>query len=143
MKPQLKFRVVVEEPLAGVAYAVQRGRSDLLEPLLSTQSRFTFEFRLTLADLEANPPRLTGEFAQGPAKQRFVYVNSGSMAGQKNTCWRRRAKVPLYGISRVLVAQVVGSEADNVVLEARIHGVAKDGGPACGTVPLLAEWSIA
>src|SRR4030095_4695895 len=73
----------------------------------STESELAFDFPLTLADLDADPPRLTGEYAQGTAKQRFVYVNSGSMAGQKNTCWTRRAKVPLYGVKRALLAQVV------------------------------------
>jgi hypothetical protein len=141
MRATLNFRIVVEDPLADVNYAVQRGRSDLLAPSRSTESELAFDFRLTLADLDADPPRLTGEYAQGPAKQRFVYVNSGSMAGQKNTCWTRRAKVPLYGVKRALLAQVVKRE-DGSVLEARIHGRAKDGGPACATVPLLSEWSI-
>jgi hypothetical protein len=117
------------------------GRSDLMAPSRSTESEIAFDFPLTLADLDADPPRLTGEYAQGPAKQRFVYVNSGSMAGQKNTCWTRRAKVPLYRVKRALLAQVVKRE-DGSVLEARIHGRAKDGGPACATVPLLSEWSI-
>lgn len=141
MKRQLKFRIVVEDPLAGVVYAVQRGRSDLLAPACSTKSELVFEFSLTLADIDADPPRLTGEFAQGPSKQRFVYVNSGSMAGQKDTCWTRRAKVPLYRIKRSVLAKAVKREGEGVVLETRIHGLAKDGGPACATVPLLSEWS--
>jgi hypothetical protein len=103
MKRQVNFRIVVEEPLAGVTYAVQRGRSDLLAPSRSTHSERAFEFSLTLADLDADPPRLTGECAQGPAKQRFVYVNSGYMAGQKNSCWARRAKVPLYSIRQAVL----------------------------------------
>jgi hypothetical protein len=142
MRRQLKFRVVVEEPLAGVSYAVQRGPSDLPAPSRFTKSELVFEFPLTLADIDAEPPRLTGEFAQGPAKQRFVYVNSGSMAGQKDTCWTRRAKVPLYGIKRSMLEDLVMRKGDHWALEARIHGLAKDGGPACATVPFLSEWSI-
>lgn len=142
MKSQLIFRIVVEDPLAGATYCVQRGRSELLVPSYSTISILIFEFPLTLADIDADPPRLTGEYAQGPAQQRFVYINSGTMAGQKNTGWTRRAKVPLYRIGGSLLARAVQRASDSLVLEARIHGLAKDGGPACGTVPLLSEWSI-
>lgn len=142
MKRQLKFRIIVKDPLAGVTYAVQRGRSNLRAPARSTKSELVFEFPLTLADIDADLPRLTGEFAQGPAKQRFVYVNSGTMAGQKDTCWTRRAKVPLYNIKRAVLVRFVKGESEGLVLEARIHGLSKDGGPACATVPLLARWSI-
>jgi hypothetical protein len=31
----------------------------------------------------------------------------------------------------------------DLVLEAQFHGIGKDGGPACATVPLTREWSIA
>jgi hypothetical protein len=143
MNRQLTFRIVVDHPLAGVTYSVQRGRSDLLAPVRPTKSELVFEFPLTLADIDADPPRLTGECAQGPAQQRFVYVNSGSLAGQKDSCWTRRAKVPLHGIKRSVLAKAVKrGEGEDLVLEARIHGLARDGGPACASVPLLAEWSI-
>ena len=142
MKSQLNFRIVVADPLPGVIYCLQRGRSDLLAPAQSTTSRLVFEFPLVLADIDADPPRLTGEYAQGPAKERFVYVNSGSLARQMDTAWTRRAKVPLYRITRSMLAEVLQRESEGLVLEARIHGVGKDGGPACATVPLLSEWSI-
>lgn len=139
MKPQLNFRVIVEEPLAGVTYAVQRGKIDVLAPKRSSRKKLTFEFPMTLADIDAEPPRLTGEYAQGPASKRFIYVNTGTAAGQTNTPWTRRAKVPLYGIKRALLERAL---SDNLVLEAHIHGIGKDGGPACATVPLTREWSI-
>jgi hypothetical protein len=37
---------------------------------------------------------LRGPAAQGPPA-RFVYVHSGTRAGQVGSCWDRRAKVPL------------------------------------------------
>jgi hypothetical protein len=139
MKHQAKFRIVVVDPLPGVAYALQRARSEQLPPARSTATELVFEFALTIADIDADPPRLTGEFAQGPADKRFVYISSGSMAGQAGSPWTRRAKVPLYGISKSEL-----SEASQLagVLETRIRGAAKDGGPACATVPLLSNWAI-
>lgn len=142
VKRELNFRVIVKEPLAGVTYAVQRGKADLLAPAHSSKGELTFEFALTLADIDANPPRLTGEFAQGPANKRFVYVNTGTMAGQKNSPWTRRAKVPLYGINRSMLAKLVEAERGDLVLEARIRGIGKDYGPACATIPFLSEWSV-
>jgi len=51
--------------------------------------------------------------------------------------WQRRAKVPLDGITWSMIKK--GS-----VIEARISGTARDGGPACATVPLLGGgWRIA
>lgn len=140
MKHQAKFRIVVVDPLPGVTYALQRARSELLPPARSTATEQVFEFELTIADLDADPPRLTGQFAQGPASKRFVYVNSGTMAGQAGSPWTRRAKVPLYGIDRSELSEV--SQRDGLVLEARIRGTANDGGPACATVPLLSKWAI-
>ena len=140
MKRQAKFRIVVADPLSGVSYALQRGRSELLPPIRSTATEHVFEFALTIADIDADPPRLTGEFAQGPANKRFVYVNSGTMAGQAGSPWTRRAKVPLYSLGRSELLAV--SQRDGLVLEAHIRGTAKDGGPACATVPLLSKWSI-
>ena len=142
MKRQVNFRLIVEMPLAGVSYAVQRGRSDLLPPVRSSRAQLSFEFPLTLADIDADPPRFTGEFAHGPARKRFIYVNTGTMAGQQHSCWTRRAKVPLYEIQRSLLAEVLKATAGGLVLEARIQGVGKDGGPACATVPILSDWSI-
>lgn len=84
-------------------------------------------------------PNFLGPFTQGPRGARFVYVNSGTLAGQANTKWTRRAKVPLSGITWAMIKRAKGA-----ILEARIDGVGRDGGPACGTVPLLdGGWRIA
>ena len=39
-------------------------------------------------------------FVQGKAGERFVYLDIGRAAGQHDTEWSRRLKVPLRGISR-------------------------------------------
>ena len=141
MKPRVIFRLYVLDPLPGVTYALQRGQAELLAPRRSTPTELVFEFPLTVADVGAEPPRLTGEYAQGPPKERFVYMNSGSMAGQRSSCWKRRAKVPLNGVERSSLEEV--TEDRGKVLEARILGTSPDGGPACATVPLLSPWVVA
>ena len=140
MKPVLMLRIVVTRPPIGVEFAVQRARSDLLAPAEVTSDATTFEFPVSVADTTANPPRLTGEFAQGPPAARFVYVNSGTLAGQSASCWTRRAKVPLVSIGPELLQAAL--QQSGAVLEARILGTARDGGPACATVPLLRAWTL-
>src|SRR6266705_4795042 len=43
-------------------------------------------------------PNFAGPFVQGPAGERFVYIDIGTYAGQTNTPWSRRLKIPLSGI---------------------------------------------
>ncbi|HEY7635758.1 MAG TPA: DUF5990 family protein [Gemmatimonadales bacterium] len=80
-------------------------------------------------------PSLLGRVTQGPPSARFVYVNSGVRAGQADSCWDRRAKVPITGITSHLIDSVEHKRGTR--LEARIAGTAGDGGRACATVPLL------
>lgn len=134
------LRIVVVDPPPGATYAVQQGRADLLAPVKATAASLVFEFPVSIADAASEPPRLTGEFAQGPPAGRFVYVNSGTMAGQADSCWTRRAKVPLTSISKALLQSAL--TGNGRILEARIFGKARDGGPACATVPLLAGWAL-
>jgi len=134
VKGELAMRVIMERPPKGVAFRVQRGRSDLLAPSSAHKDavRFDFTVRVELAAGEA--PNFLGQFAQGPRAERFIYVNSGKHAGDAESQWDRRAKVHLGGISAALVKRALAAGS---VLEARIEGVARDGGPACATVPLL------
>lgn len=137
MKQPLQLRIVVTEPLSGVWFALQRGKSELVAPT-SSAPELIFDFSV-FADLSSDPPRLTGEFTQGPPAARFIYINSGTYAGQSGTGWSRRAKVPITGIKTQLAKQAI---AKNGVVKAVVRGIAKDGGPFCASVPLLADWGI-
>jgi len=137
MRQPLRLRILVTEPLSGVWFALQRGKSELVAPT-SRAPELIFDFSV-LADLSSDPPGLTGEFAQGPPAARFVYINSGTYAGQSGTVWSRRAKVPITGITTQLVNEAV---AVNSVVQAVVRGIAKDGGPFCASVALLTDWMI-
>lgn len=138
---EIPLRISVMGPPAGVEFRLQRGQSNLMAPARATNMEIQFDFALRLGPPRAGRPNLLGEAAQGPPAARFVYINSGRQAGQQGTFWDRRAKVPLQGISEKLVKAVLA--APGTVLEARIAGTAKDGGPACATVPLLeGRWQL-
>ncbi len=129
-------------PPPGVTWAVQSGRRELIPPTRQTVTEITFDLTVRVGGVLADDtPRLLGAVAQGPPAGRFIYVNSGTMAGQADSCWTRRAKVRLGGISGKLL-RAVGA-TPGACLEARIAGTGRDGGPACATVPLLdGDWRI-
>lgn len=135
------LRLVVERPPAGATWRMQRGRDALVAPVHETAEAIVFALSLRVADGPDGAPTLRGPEAQGPPASRFVYLSSGSYAGQRDTPWSRRAKVPLTGIPAALLARARATRG--AVLEARIAGTARDGGPACATVKLLGEgWRL-
>ena len=139
LKPTIRVRIAVLNPPSGVSFAVQEGKSDLVDVKQSSGENLIFEFSLNVADFESNPVRFTGKFAQGPTSARFVYINSGTLSAQAGSCWTRRAKVPLWGVTPELIREAV---ENNKVLFAEISGRAKDGGPACASVKLLSGWRV-
>ncbi|MEO8580143.1 MAG: DUF5990 family protein, partial [Gemmatimonadales bacterium] len=76
---------------------------------------------------------------QGPPSARFVYVTSGRRAGQDNTPWDRRAKIPLAGISASMIQAALG--ASGVRIETEMPGTGSDGGPTCATVKAIV-WRV-
>jgi hypothetical protein len=136
MKDQdVHLRIVLVDPPPNVAFALQRGRSELHQVTRSTGKSIAFDFALRARQQDGGEPNWLGEFAQGTRASRFVYVNSGTYAGDKESCWGRRAKVSLAGMTRQQLDQL--RRQRGAVLEVRIAGTSSDGGPACASVPPL------
>jgi hypothetical protein len=135
---------VLVEPPPGVDFGIQRGRGSAYETLSvqrSTRGDLSFDFSLTAAESGKNGlPNFTGPFAQGPPDGRFVYIDVGTCAGQKDTPWSRRIKIPLHGITWPLVRKALSGSGYRLM--ARIPGTGKDGGPSCATVHLLGGWEV-
>ena len=117
----MKLRITLLSPPPGVVFSLQDRKNQLSQQTLSTGADITFELEMEIDEAG----RAKGPFAMGPPTGRFLYINSGSYAGQPGIVYNRRAKVPLVNLP------------PGVVLVAEINGRAKDGGPACATVPLL------
>jgi Family of unknown function (DUF5990) len=136
METEIPLRITLIAPPPGVRFAMQSGRHDLVQPRSMTGDAIVFDFAVRVKDNRADGrPNFLGAFAQGPQDARFVYVNSGTSAGQAESCWTRRAKIPLTGITWDLIERLQAKAG--AVLEAHIRGAGRDGGPACATVPLL------
>ena len=133
MAPELTLRIVVEQPPPGVDYALQKGKGSAYEPVQKQRSAgndLAFEFQPSTKDGDV---WLAGPFVQGPPKQRFIYLDIGTYAGQTGSRWSRRMKIPLEGITAKMVAK-------GGVVQARVPGTGRDGGPACATVKDFEGW---
>jgi hypothetical protein len=118
---------------------VQKGKDQLLDPEFLSDGSLRFEFPINV-DLTSGTPNFLGKFAQGPKDSRFIYVNSGTYAGQQATMWARRAKLSLMAVTGGMVK--AAADAPGGVLETTINGTGKDGGPVCASVKGL-EWKVA
>ena len=136
----LRLRIVLVQPPAGVQFQLQRGARDLEPPARRSDTAMTFEFLVRVGRRSDGAPNFLGPYAQGPPAARFVYVNSGTRAGQADSCWTRRAKIPLGGITWRMIQDASRTQG---AIEAEIDGTARDGGPACATVRLRTPWRVA
>ncbi|MBI3867084.1 MAG: hypothetical protein HY299_01015 [Verrucomicrobia bacterium] len=91
-------------------------------------------------------PNFLGSFTHGSPAERFLYLSwrpKGWRPGQADPAclaWVRRIKVHLRSITW---EQVEAASRSGGVLEAQVHGKARDGGPNCASVPLLGGgWRI-
>ena len=127
----ISIRVIVAEPPKGVSMQIQKGRDELIAPTTKTVNELSFDFEMKV-DLDADALNFLGKFAQGPKDARFIYLNSGTMAGQLESCWTRRAKISLMSVTAQQVNQVLSSP--EMRLEITIQGRGADGGPICASV---------
>ena len=144
MDRELKFRIVLEKPPAGVDFALQKGRGsnyEIVQKQRSGTRDLIFEFTASARPGHGDTPNLLGLFVQGPPDARFVYIGIGAFAGQTDTAWNRRLKVPLSGITSDVLDRAATDPT--AVLETHVPGTGKDGGPNCATVKPFAGWKFA
>lgn len=139
---RVRVRVVLVGPPEGVAFGIQFGK-EVPAPVVADAPTLSLEAEIEArGEPAAGPPDFFGPAVQGPPSGRFLYVNSGSMAGQGESCWCRRAKIPLAGLGWEVVR--AASERDGTAAEARVLGCSCDGGPICASTPLLPPgWHLA
>jgi Family of unknown function (DUF5990) len=142
---EIGLRITLYRVPPGVRFALQKGKSgamghpELVPPTRIDPTSISFDFTARVApDKLGARPRFLGEFTQGPAEDRFVYVNSGRSAGQHDTEWNRRAKIPLTTITPALIDAV--RSTPNTVLLIEIEGKAADGGPVAASRLSSTEW---
>jgi hypothetical protein len=140
MRPErfdLPIRIVVEDPVPGLAIALQRGKADkvtLVPPTSRSPDAVVFDLDVTVdGRLPDGRPRLLGPCVQGPPEARFVYLALGRYAGQPNSEWGGRVKVPLGDLGW----DQINALPAGARLAARIAGQSPKGGPALASMRLL------
>jgi hypothetical protein len=156
MEHELPLRIVLEKPPADVDFGLQKGRGSNYETIQKQRFKgkdLSFEFTVRVKDgrKPENPrghplggrepaPNFLGSFVQGPPAERFIYIDIGTLAGQTETCWSRRLKIPLRGITWDMIDRVTADSES--LLETRLPGTGKDGGPTCATVKPFPGWKL-
>ena len=139
---KVKLRIVLIAPPSGVDFGVQEGKGNdykTIDKQRSKDADLTFEFTVTVKDnRDDGLPNFLGPLTHGPTTGRFIYINIGKSAGQFDSCWDRRLKIPLGGITWEMIEKA----AMNMSLEARLPGTGKDGGPSCATVKPTEGWKV-
>jgi Family of unknown function (DUF5990) len=142
MEVDLRLRIVLEAPPSGVDFGLQDGKGNSYESIQKQTSKgndLSFDCTVTVKDnRDDGLPNILGTLTQGPPAGRFIYIDIGKTAGQKDSAWERRIKVPLSGITWDMIQQV--SADSTLVLEAHLPGTANDGGPSCATVHPAKGW---
>jgi len=150
MKKQAKseitvpIQVILIAPPVGIDFGVQEGKGNEYKTIQVQRSKATelrFDCWITAKNNIADgPPNFVGTVVQGPSTGRFIYITIGKSAGQIDSCWQRRIKIPLQGITWEMIDSVV--DAPKRLLQASIPGTGKDGGPSCATVKPIDGWKV-
>ena len=144
MDLKLPLRIILENPPKGVDFGLQLGSANKFETVQKQRSgsadlHFTLE--VTVRKNKDGLPDFFGRYVQGPGLERFIYLRIGQAAGQLDSEWLRRLKIPLRYISWDNINKVISTEMG--ILEALVPGTGPDGRPNCATVKPFAGWHIA
>lgn len=144
MKQELALRIRLQSPIVGVDFGLQNGSGHtygILQKQRSVAQDLCFDCTIVIKSGADKQPDFAGPLVQGPPANRFIYINIGKSAGQFDSIWSRRLKIPLRGITAEMVEQT--TEDSTMLLETKVPGTGRDGGPTCGTVKPFNGWHIA
>lgn len=133
MEREITLRIILEKPTPATDFGIQEGNGHnyvTLQKQKSMGEDLTFDVTVRVKPSADGSPVFLGAITQGSPKERFVYIDIGRAAGQLDTLWSRRLKIPLKSITWELIQQLETKQP--AVLEVRVPGVGKDGGPNCG-----------
>jgi hypothetical protein len=138
---ELTLKLILQKPLQSVAYGIQKGRSprhEVIQVQVAKSSDLLFEFNIEARMNKEGAWTLQGPYIQGPPNDRFFYIGIGTFAGQRESPWSRRLKIPLVGITELLPNDI----EDQMIFETHVPGIGKDGSPNCATVKPFEGWTL-
>lgn len=143
MESEISLQIILIKPTPHVVFGLQKGSGSNYETVqkqIPTSNDLTFTFTVKVKGDRSKDklPKLSGTYVQGSSDNRFVYIDIGTYAGQFDTIWSRRLKIPLTGITWKDIDSISG----NSILQTIVPGTGKDGGPNCATVKPFAGWHL-
>ena len=139
----IKFRIILEKTPLNVYFGLQKGKGTLYETIqkqLGNEQNLSFEGEMQVKKTATGSYDFLGDCIQGTTTERFIYIGIGTAAGQLNSIWSRRLKVPLREITAEMMLKL--NENDSFWLETKVPAIGKDGTPNCATVKPFDGWSI-
>ena len=143
MNKELSLRIILESPPPGVDFGIQKGSGSKYETIQTQRSSPTdlsFDFEISVRESKTGLPDFSGPLVQGQTTERFIYIDIGTCAGQLDSLWSRRLKIPLRDISFETIKLLLADPT--LVLVTKVPGTAKDGGPNCATVKPFSGWHL-
>ena len=145
MDQTVTLQIILLKPTPGVVYGVQKGSGSNYETVQKQHSiSGDLIFRLLIkikGDRKKDElPKFSGEFVQGPAGGKFIYIDIGTYAGQQDSAWSRRLKIPLTGIKWENIDELTAH--GHSCMETHVPGTGRDGGPNCATVKPFGGWQL-
>jgi hypothetical protein len=143
METEITLQIILIQPTPNVVFGLQKGAGthyETVQKQIPTSNDLNFTFTIVVKGERSKDkfPKLSGSFVQGAADNKFVYIDIGTYAGQSDTMWSRRLKIPLSGITWEDIDSLSGTS----VLQTRVPGTGRDGGPNCATVKPFAGWHL-
>ena len=140
----ISLQIILVAPPPGVDFGIQEGKGNDYKTIAVQRSKagnLTLECTINVKGNRSDgPPNFIGPISQGPPSGRFIYIDIGKSAGQFDSCWQRRIKIPLETITWEMIDSVL--EKPKRLLQATIPGTAKDGGPSCATMKPIDGWKV-
>jgi hypothetical protein len=143
MNQEYTFKIILQKPPANVDYGLQKGRGnnyEIIQKQRSSDIDLIFGFKAIVRNGKDSLPDFYGPMVQGPAGERFVYIGIGTYAGDPDSTWSRRLKIPLRDISQEMISKLIADPS--MILETKVPGTGKDGTPTCATVKPFAGWHL-
>lgn len=141
MSKEISLRIVLQNPVDGTIYGLQKGKGPIYETVqaqLGNGKEIIFDFTLHIKEANGSLPTLAGPFVQGPPGNRFIYISIGSYAGQTGAAWSGRIKVPLPEATFLNTL----SDEGNSCWSCTVPGRNEDGKPVFATVKPFSGWFL-
>ncbi|OLY91481.1 DUF5990 family protein [Cnuella takakiae] len=140
MLKEIKLKIVLQNPVEGVLYGLQKGKGsdyDTLQPQPGAGKDLNFEFAVQIKQSASQGISMSGPYVQGLAGSRFIYITIGSYAGQNAAPWSGRLKVPIAEDD----FSTAVSEEDAACWSCFVPGSTAEGKPVFATVKAFGGWS--